>query len=177
MLVVDSFVWVIWCDIFSMLNFTVAPSTGKDGTVNVLIRGEGEGNVTIVVPIDKMFSLVTRVLWKPMGVAVLFSRLVSFGAGSLGNVGIVVCCVYVTLVLSGVVWDAFPLGVSVYGVVEALPVTVSVEVVLTPGVVSIGVVVYTVEVVVSVEKVPDGVIVDVVVQVIVGRVDVVAAVE
>lgn len=48
---------------------------------------------------------------------------------------------------------------------------------LIPGVVSIGVVVYTAEVVVSVEKLSDGVNVDVVVQVVVGRVEVVVAVE
>lgn len=71
----------------------------------MLIFGVGAGNVTIVVPIDKMFSLVTMVLRKPMGVEVTFSFEVSFGAVSLGSVGIVVCCCgYVTLVeLSDVV--------------------------------------------------------------------------
>lgn len=83
--------------------------------MNDLIRGVGGGNVTMVVPIDRMFSLVTRVLWKPIGVEVTFSLEVSFGAVSLGDVRIVVCCVLVGLVeLSGVVYtDAFSVGASV----------------------------------------------------------------
>lgn len=147
--------------------------------MNDLIRGVGTGNVTIVVPIDRMFSLVTRVLWKPIGVEVTFSLEVSFGAVSLGTVGIVVCCGYVGLVeLPVVVYnDGLSVGPSVYGVVKVLSVTFSVGVVLNPGVVSIGVVVNTVGVVVSVEKVAEGVIVDVVVQVVVGCVEVVVAVE
>lgn len=73
-----------------MLNFTVALS-GNDGTVNTLRAGVGVGKVTTVVPIDRMLSVVTMVLRKPVGVVVSFSLL-------SGRGGAVVCCGCVTLV-------------------------------------------------------------------------------
>lgn len=52
----------------------------------------------MVVPIDKMLSVVITVLRKPIGVEVTFSFDVSFGAVSEGTYGTVVCCGYVALV-------------------------------------------------------------------------------
>lgn len=73
-----------------MLNLTVALS-GNDGTVNTLILGVGGGKVTTVVPIERMLSVVTIVLRKPVGVTVSFSLLSGCG-------GAVVRCDCVTLV-------------------------------------------------------------------------------
>lgn len=70
-----------------MLNLTVALS-GNDGTVNTLRVGVGVGRVTIVVPIDRMFSVVTMVLWKLAGVTVVFSLPSTCGGVALVEVSV-----------------------------------------------------------------------------------------